>query len=140
MSNRSILAVLAAILFLGCASNRDFVQVTPVQFIPVVGAGGPSCQGWCPTSPIMATTFRVEVGNATFRRIVEEAKAQGKDGDLTFLDFAKNEVKAQGYCPSAELTTSSSKQPISSVEGWSVFWTDITCSEHVQNTSGNNNK
>lgn len=111
----------------GCASSRDFVMITPVRFVPVVGAGGPSCQGLCPTTKDEAERFRVEVGNPTFRRITADAKAQGKDGDAAFLEFARREVEVRGYCAHAVLAPWNPKQPIGSVEGWSVFSTLVSC-------------
>jgi hypothetical protein len=128
MAGRIAIAVAAASL-VGCASNRDYVKIDPVHFVPVVGKGGPRCQGWCPTTSDQATKFRVEVGDATFRRITNEAKAKGHDGDAAFLDFAKSEVQARGFCAEATLAPANSRQPISSVEGWSVFWTDVSCSK-----------
>lgn len=127
MSARTAFFIFISSFIFGCVSNRDFVTVTPIFFIPVVGADGPQCQGWCPTSADQATKYRVEVGNKTFRTITDQAKSKGKDGDLAFLDFAKDEVAARGFCARAQLVAAHGKQPINSVEGWSAFWTDVSC-------------
>ena len=116
-----------AAMLVACASSRDFVTVTPVRFVPVVGAEGPSCQGWCPTSADQAEKYRVSVGNPTFRRITSDATAQGKDGDTAFLEFARNQVEIRGFCARAVVDPVNPKQPIGSVEGWSVFTTTISC-------------
>jgi len=121
------LAIAVAAALVGCAGSRDFVTVTPVRFVPIVGAGGPSCQGLCPTSKDQAEKYRVEVGYPTFQRIKSEAKAQGKAGDMAFLEFARREVETRGFCVHAVLAPASTRQPISTVEGWSVFWTTIAC-------------
>src|SRR2546425_8354649 len=100
IGSRPALALAAAVV-LGCATNTDYVTVDPVRFVPVIGKDGPRCQGWCPASADQATKFRVKVGNVTFHRITNEAKAQGKDRDRAFLDFATREVEARGFCTRA---------------------------------------
>ena len=115
----------------GCASvsDLDYVTVTPVRFIAVVGKGGPRCQGWCPTTNEYATRFRVEVGSAAFRRLADDAKSRGKDGDLAFLNFAKREVEDRELCARGTAATPQERQPVHTVEGFSVFWAHVYCSE-----------
>lgn len=126
---RTFIAVTAALALGGCATHSDYVLVKPVRFVPVVGAGGPSCQGWCPVEPNQATKFRVEVGSLTFKRITSEAKTRGGDGDSAFIEFAKNEVEARRFCERAQSAPGNVESPIHTVEGWFLFWTDVSCSK-----------
>ena len=128
MKHRSPLIYFAlALAMAGCASSRDYVIVTPVRFVPVVGAGGPSCQGLCPTRIEQAERFLVDVGYPTFRQIRSDAKAQGRNGDEAFFEFARREVEARGFCAHAVLAPRDPKKPIGRVEGDSSFSTAISC-------------
>lgn len=113
----------------GCVFTGEinYVSVTPISFVPVVGKGGPSCQGWCPTTKDQASHFRVTLGKSIFHQVVSEGKLQGKSEDSAFFDFVREQAKIKEVCGSRKIKEPNSRHIIHTTQNQYAFWTDIEC-------------
>ncbi|GAA5194694.1 hypothetical protein [Ferrimonas gelatinilytica] len=130
MITRAIILIFI-ICISSCAlfADLDYVKVTPVKFVPVVGSGGPKCQGMCPSDIEDAEKIEVMAGRTAFCKIVEPAECYGNlKASSAFLEFAKKEVVNKGLCTNTKYAGENSEHPkIYTVEGNSVFWIFVIC-------------